>query len=364
MGTFLFFLPLLLGFMIVGVYTERRIAAFIQNRMSPVEAGKYGLRQTVKDLLRVIQQERLTPQAVDRVLFLTAPVIIFVALFSGLSMLPLTSGFRGSTAEVGLFFIMAVVSLNVIGVLMSGGSFNNKYARYSALRSVSRMISYKIPLGLAVLCVVIISQSLDLQNISYQQGILASEVTTVPVYLFGIADWQIDVTNVGGVLSWNILRVPMLFFAFIIYFIASLAESNRASFDSSEAESELIHSDYSEYSGFRWALFMLSEHAMMLLMSFLGTILFLGSWNTPLPNIGTITLADWTTGEPHTWLGHAWGIFWLFSKTLPWIMMQTWVRWTYPQLRIDQLMNLCWKYLIPVSLLLVLFSGVWRLWML
>ncbi|MEO0331594.1 MAG: complex I subunit 1 family protein [Bacteroidota bacterium] len=364
MGTFLFFLPFLLGFTVVGVYAERKISAFIQDRMGPMEVGKYGLLQTVADLLKLIQKEDIVPKAADRILFLAAPVIIFVAVFAGFSVLPLTSGFRGSTAEVGLFFLLAIVSLDVIGILMSGWGSNNKYALYGALRSVAQIISYEIPLGLSVLCVVIVSQSFDLQNISYQQGILAPEVTIVPVYLFGIAEWQIDVTNIGGILSWNIVRVPILFFAFIIYFIASLAESNRAPFDLPEAESELIGGYHTEYSGFRWALFMLSEYAMMLLVSFLGTILFLGSWNTPLPNIGTVTLADWTTGEPNTWLGHAWGIFWIFSKTLLLVAVQMWVRWTYPRLRVDQLMTLCWKYLTPASLLLVLLSAVWRLWML
>jgi len=364
MSTFFFFLPFLLAFTVLGVYAERKISAFIQDRLGPMEVGKFGLLQTIADLLKLIQKEDIVPKAADRVLFLVAPIVIFTAVFAGFAVLPLTSGFRGSTAEIGLFFLLAIVSLDVIGILMSGWGSNNKYALYGALRSVAQIVSYEIPLGLSVLCVVIISQSFDLQLISYLQGVLAPEVADLPTYLFGIADWQIEVTAIGGIVSWNIVRVPILFFAFIIYFVASLAESNRAPFDLPEAESELIGGYHTEYSGFRWALFMLSEYAMMLLVSFLGAILFLGSWNTPLPNIGSVTLADWTTGEPGTWIGHAWGIFWLFSKVLLLVVVQMWVRWTYPRLRVDQLMTLCWKYLIPASLLLVLLSAVWRLWML
>ena len=328
-----------------------------------MEVGKYGLVQTVADMLKLIQKEDVVPKAADRALFLIAPIIIFTAIFAGFSILPLTSDFRGSTAEVGIFFLLAIVALDVIGILMSGWGSNNKYALYGALRSVAQIISYEIPLGLSVLCVILISQSFDLQVISFQQGIWAPQVTNDTNYLFGISRWQIDVTAIGGLVTWNIVRVPILFFAFIIYFIASLAESNRAPFDLPEAESELIGGYHTEYSGFRWALFVLSEYAMMLLVSFLGAILFLGSWNTPLPNIGSLMLADWTTGEPGTWIGHAWSAFWLLSKTLTLITVQMWVRWTYPRLRVDQLMTLCWKYLIPASLLLVLLSAVWRLWM-
>lgn len=364
MSTFLFFLPGVLGFAVVAVYAERKISAFIQDRLGPMEVGRYGLAQTVADMLKLIQKEDVIPAAADRVLFRIAPIIIFTAVFAGYAILPLTSGLQGSTAEVGLFFLLAIVSLDVIGILMSGWGSNNKYALYGALRSVAQLISYEIPLGLSVLCVILISQSLDLQVISFQQGIWASTVSDNPIYLFGIADWNIRVDHIGGFICWNIVQAPFLFFVFIIFFISSLAESNRTPFDLPEAESELIGGYHTEYSGFRWALFMLSEYAMMLLVSFLGSILFLGSWNTPLPNLGSVPLAEWTSGEPGQWSGHLWSVFWLLSKTMFLIGVQMWIRWTYPRLRVDQLMALCWKYLIPLSLMLVIISAVWRLWML
>ncbi len=364
MTTFLFFLPFILTYTVFAVYAERKIAAFIQDRMGPMQVGYYGLAQTIADLLKLLQKEDIVPQAADRKLFLMAPIIIFTAIFAGFATLPLTSGFTGSQAQVGVFFLLAVVSLDVIGILIAGWSSNSKYSLFGALRSVAQIISYEIPLGLTVLCVVMISQSFDLQEISYQQGIWWPTLDAqAQNYLFGLKALGIETTGIGGFLTWNIVRMPLFFLVFLIFFIASLAESNRAPFDLPEAESELIGGFHTEYSGFRWAIIMLSEYAMMLLVSLLGAILFLGSWNTPFPNIGSMKLAEWTSGTPGTWIAHVWGGFWLISKAFFLIFVQMWVRWTYPRLRVDQLMTLCWKYLIPASLLLVLLSGVWRLLM-
>jgi NADH-quinone oxidoreductase subunit H len=155
--------------------------------------------------------------------------------------------------------------------------------------------------------------------------------------------------------------MPLLFCAWIIFFIASLAECNRAPFDLPEAESEIVAGFHTEYSGFRWAVIMLAEYGMMLLVSILGAVLFFGSWNTPLPNIGSVQLADWTSGEPNSMASSLWGIFWLMSKSLFFVALQMWVRWTYPRLRVDQLMSLGWKYLTPFSLALVILCGFWRL---
>jgi NADH-quinone oxidoreductase subunit H len=367
--TFLFFLPFLLIFTVFAVYAERKISAFIQDRLGPMEVGYYGLAQTIADLLKLLQKEDIIPQQADRKLFLWGPILIFTAVFAGFAILPVTSGWRGSAAEVGVFYLLAIVALDVIGLLMAGWGSNSKYALFGAMRSVAQIISYEIPLSLSVLCVIAISQTLDLQEISFQQGIWINQFPnsmdagTQTNYLFGLKALGIETTHIGGVFTWNIFRMPFLIIVYIIYFIASLAEANRAPFDLPEAESELIAGYHTEYSGFRFSIFMLAEYGVMLLVSFLGAILFLGSWNTPLPNIGSLRLAEWTSGVPGTLAGHLWGAFWLISKALTIIIIQMWVRWTYPRLRVDQLMTLCWKYLTPALLILLFICSVWRLWM-
>lgn len=365
MIAFLFFLFFVALFALIGVYSERKISAFIQDRLGPMEVGHYGLLQTVADIIKLLFKEDIVPSSADRRLFKMAPLFIFVSVFAGFAVIPLTPSLIGSGIEVGVFYLMSIISLDVIGILMAGWASYSKYPLLGAMRAVAQIISYEIPAGLAILAVVMISQSLNLQDICYQQGIWINELSeeTRANYLFGIKASGIDVTQVGGFLTWNIFRMPFLIIAFIIYFIASLAECNRAPFDIPEAESELIGGFHTEYSGLRWAFIMLSEYGMMLLVSFLGVILFLGGWNTLLPNIGVIALADWTSGQPGTIYGAITAIFWLFSKTFVLVFIQMWVRWTYPRLRVDQLMYLCWKVLIPFSLGIVLLSGIWRLMM-
>ena len=355
--TLIIFLLLVPGFTVIGVYLERKVSAFIQDRLGPMETGKWGLLQLFADLGKLLQKEDIVPLAADRKLFLIAPLIIFISVFTGFAVIPLAPELAGSGAAAGIFFLLTIVSIDVIGLLMAGWGSNNKFALYGSMRAVAQIISYEIPLGLSILCVVMLSQTLDLQVISYQQGIYAPE----NIYLFGIRSWDIDVSQVGGFLTWNIIQNPFLIFAYIIFFIASLAECNRAPFDLPEGESEIVAGFHTEYSGMRWAFFMLSEYGMMLLVSLLGAILFLGSWNTPFPNMGPIRLADWTSGEPGTWMGYLTGAFWLLSKALLGVMVQMWVRWTLPRLRVDQLMYLGWKVLTPIALVLFFISGVWRL---
>ena len=361
MYAFLFFLSFLLIYTVFAVYAERKISAFIQDRYGPMETGYYGLLQTIADLLKLLQKEDIVPFNADKQIFKPAPLIIFTAVFAGFAVLPLTSGFMGSGAEIGIFYLLAIVSLDVLGILLAGWASNSKYALFGAMRSIAQIISYEIPLGLMVVCVVMISQTLNLQEIVYQQGVYWSTINANATnYLFGIKSLGIDITHIGGVLTWNIFRVPILIPAFVIFYIAALAEANRAPFDIPEAESELVAGFHVEYSGFRWAMIMLSEYGMMLLVSFLMSILFLGGWNTPFPNIGSLALADWTSGSPGTVAGHLWGAFWMISKSLLLVASQIWVRWTYPRLRIDQLMNLSWKYLTPASILLVMFCALYR----
>ena len=357
MPTLLFILPFLLLYAIVAIYAERKISAFIQDRLGPMEVGYYGFAQSIADLVKLIQKEDIVPAKADSLVFRIAPIIIFASVFAGFAVLPLGPTWAGSGIGTALFFLLAIVSLDVIGLVMAGWSSNNKYSMLGTMRSAAQIISYEVPLGLSVVCVCMACQSLDLQAISYQQSAHQAEAE----YLFGIRATGVETNSVGGFLLWNVFRMPLLFFAWIIFFIASLAESNRAPFDLPEAESELVAGFQTEYSGFRWAVIMLAEYGMMLLVSILGAVLFFGSWNSPLPNIAALRLADWTSGQPGTVAATLWGIFWLLSKALFFVAVQMWVRWTFPRLRVDQLMNLSWKYLTPLALLLVVTIGFWKL---
>jgi len=335
-------------FTLFGVYAERKLSAFIQDRLGPTEVGKFGMLQTLADIMKLIQKELIIPAAADKVLFLMAPVIIFVAVYLGFAALPWAPGFAPANINIGLYYILAIISIETLGILMAGWGSNNKYSILGAMRSAAQIISYEIPAGFALISVVMIAQTLNLQDISLQQGILSAEKTKF------LGFW--DVSATGGILSWNIFRAPHLIISFVIYFIASLAESNRAPFDIPEAESELVAGFHTEFTGLQFALVFLAEYAMMFLVSMVGVILFLGAWNTPLPNIGAVQLATWTTGT-------GFGIFWILAKTLTLVAIQMWIRWTLPRLRVDQLMNLCWKVLTPLAFLCMLISGVWRLWL-
>jgi NADH-quinone oxidoreductase subunit H len=335
-------------FALFGVYAERKVSAFIQDRLGPTETGKFGLLQTLADGIKLVQKELIIPAAADKMLFMMAPAIIFIAVYMGFAALPWGPELVPTSLNLGLYYIFAIISIEALGILMAGWGSNNKYSILGAMRSVAQIISYEIPAGFAIISVVMIAQSLNMQTISAQQGILSTEV----VKFLGF--W--DVSKIGGIFAWNIFRAPHLMLAFVIYFIASLAESNRAPFDIPEAESELVAGFHTEYTGMRFAFVFFSEYSMMFLVSMISVILFLGAWNTPLPNMGVVALATWTTGT-------AWGILWVLIKTLALVGIQMWIRWTLPRLRVDQLMNLCWKVLTPLAFGCMLISGIWRLWL-
>lgn len=342
MTTLLFLLPFLLVYTVLVVYAERKLSAFMQDRLGPMEVGYYGILQTVADLLKLLQKEKITPTRSHAFLFSAAPVIIFMSVFLAMSVLPINSSWSGAGIYSSVFFLMTISSLDVVGILVAGWSSGNKYSTLGAVRSVAQILSYEVPMGLCILCVALFAGTLDLQEISRLQS------GTGETYFLGLIAF--DISGLGGFLSWNIFQMPLLIFVWIVFFISSLAESNRAPFDLPAAESELIAGYQTEYSGFPWAIIMLAEYGMMLLTSMLGAILFFGSWNSPLPG----PLFESTSGS-------FWGIFWLVSKTITLVIIQIWVRWTFPRLRINQMISLSWKYLTPGLLVGLFIISLWKL---
>lgn len=352
-----------------AVYAERKVSAYIQDRVGPLEVGPRGLLQTIADILKLILKENITPSAADRRLFALAPIVIFVSVFAGLAVIPVGPGLLGASLNVGLLYALAVVSIDVIGLLMAGWGSNNKYAFLGALRSVAQIISYEIPAAIALLAAVAMYGSLDLGLLSQAQGLGAAE----PVYFLGF----IDVTPIGGVLGWAVFRYPHLLVAWVIYFVATLAECNRAPFDLPEAESELVSGFHVEYSGFRFAVIFLAEYANMFLVGLIGAVVFWGGWASPIPNLMALApgeAAQMGVGElfTHLQFGHlttgtgtlsmaAWGAFWILAKAFFTIFVMMWIRWTLPRVRVDQLLKLSWKVLTPIAFALVAISAIWKL---
>ena len=352
-----------------GVLGERKVSAWIQNRRGPLEAGPRGSLQTLADIFKLLQKEHIVPSSADKLVFSFAPLLIFAAVFAGFAVVPLAPGLIGSDLNIGILYALAIVSIDVLGIWMAGWGSNNKYSIIGGMRAIAQIVAYEIPAGLAILAAILVFGTLNLQEICVAQSHLATE----SVALYGL-----DISGIGGLPSWAIVRYPHLIVAFVVFFVAALAEANRAPFDLPEAESELIAGFATEYSGFRFGVIFLAEYGNMLLLSLFAAVLFFGGWSTPLPNLQAIPTADalqmsvgeWfahlqfahlTTGTPGTYSAVLWGLFWLLSKAFFLVFVMMWVRWTFPRLRPDQLLRLCWKYLTPIAMGVVVVSVVWRL---
>ncbi|NTW56457.1 MAG: NADH-quinone oxidoreductase subunit NuoH [Chlorobiaceae bacterium] len=311
-----------------GVYGERKISAFMQDRLGPMEVGFWGILQTLADILKLIQKEDIVPTVADKFLFVIGPGIMFVGSFLAFAVLPFSPAFIGANLNVGLFYAIGIVSIEVVGILASGWGSNNKWSLYGAVRSVAQIVSYEIPASLALLCGAMMAGTLDMQKI-----------TMVQSGPFGFAHFFL-------------FQNPIAWLPFLIYFIASLAETNRAPFDIPEAESELVAGFFTEYTGMKFAVFFLAEYGSMFMVSAILSIVFLGGWNSPLPNIGGLELNTMTSGP---W----WGAFWIIMKGFFFIFVQMWLRWTLPRLRVDQLMYLCWKVLTPFAFVGFVLTAIW-----
>lgn len=319
-------LMLVLLFVLFAVWMERKVAGHVQDRLGPMRTGGWhGWAQTIADLMKMIQKEDIVPAKADRYLFKMAPFIAFGASYSAFVAIPLSSAYIGSMFDVGVFYVVAITSLLSVAIIMAGWASNNKWSLLGAMRTAAQTVSYEVPTIATILSVVVVTGTLNLMEVTeLQSG-----------------------NNVLGFLpNWIIFHSPFMIVAFVIFFISMLAESHRAPFDLPESESELVGGYQTEYSGMRWGVFMLTEYADMLLLALVGATLFFGGWNSPFGEVLS---------------GPLWGFFWMMLKGMTLVFVMMWLRWTLPRLRVDQLMNVCWKYLIPVSFVNLVFIALWQM---
>jgi NADH-quinone oxidoreductase subunit H len=311
---------ILLFYAVVGlflVYAERKVCAFMQNRVGPNRVGPFGLFQTIADLVKLLLVELIPIKNADKLLFNLAPFIVIIASFMAIAAIPFARGLHAIDFNIGVLYVIAVSSMGVIGILLAGWSSNNKYSLIGAIRSGAQIISYELSVGLALITIVILSGSMQLST---------------------IVEAQSD--------GWFIFKghIPA-FIAFIIFLISSTAETNRGPFDLAEAESELTAGYHTEYSGIKFAFFFLAEYINMFIVASIAATVFLGGW---MP----FHVGNWE-GFNHV-MDFIPPFIWYIGKTAFVIFMMMWFKWTFPRLRIDQLLKLEWKYLLPINLVNVL----------
>lgn len=314
----------------IVTYLERRIAGRMQSRIGPNRVGPGGFLQWLADALKLICKEDLIPKDGDHILFRMAPYFVLAGFVCTFVVLPFGYRMSASDMNIGLFYVVSITALVVVGVLISGWSSNSKWALFGGIRAAAQVVSYEIPAGLVILVPVLMTGSLNLHQIIRAQG-----------------GWPWD---------WFAFQTPMGYAAFFIFFTALLAEGNRTPFDLPEAESELVAGYNTEYSGMRFALFFTAEWGNLWVMSALLTTLFLGGWQ--VPGISVAHLAAWEAAGrvPGLFYAASAGVFCL--KTLILVCVVIWIRWTFPRIRVDQMMSLCWKYLVPAGLVIVVLAAV------
>lgn len=294
---------------LVLVYLERKVAGHVQRRPGPFEVGPHGIIQPLADALKLVGKQLFTPPKGDKLLFWLAPILSFTPIFVLFIPIEFGPGLYGVNTNLGLLLILAFAGFNVLALCLAGWGSNNKWGLLGAARAVSQSVAYEIPLLLSVLAICFMAGTLNLSEITAQQG-----------------SWF------GG---WFIIKQPI---AFLIFLVCGVAETNRAPFDLPEAESELTAGFHTEYSGMGFGLFFLAEYAEMIVISAVASVLFLGGWKSP------IGVAD--------------GVWWFLIKIYALLLLMMWFRWTYPRVRFDQILNICWKWLIPLALLNLLVTAL------
>jgi len=309
-------------------FVERRIAARIQDRVGPNRVGPQGILQFLADGIKSLLKEDLIPRDADKPLFILAPYLVFLGMFTTFVALPFSGVLIVADLNVGILYIFATSSLTVVGLVMAGWSSGNKWSMLGGMRSAAQVISYEIPAGLAALTVILLTGSLSMQNLVMGQGAYP---------------WQ-----------WYIFNNPFCLVAFFVLFISLVAEGNRTPFDLPEAESELVSGYNTEYSGMRFVFFFFAEWANLYVMGAILTVLFLGGWQIPQGwTDAALRIATWTPTVVQTL------VFLVKSFWIVFIVIQ--LRWTVPRIRMDQLMSLCWKYLVPIGFACVMGVAVWMM---
>lgn len=350
-------LPLLfiLLYALLAILGELKISAFMQHRVGPMEAGPYGILQPLADIIKLLQKEALRPQGASRFLFQLAPFLVFAGAFASFAVVPFSPFYIAADIDVGIFYILAVAALTVIGIFMAGWASNNKYSFIGGVRSVAQIISYEIPAGFVILAVVIFAGTLSMQKIIEQQGggFWNWYIFGGPKSLATISAITGRAIETPGTL-WNFLLLPLFALGGVVYYVCGLAETNRVPFDLPEAESELVSGYNTEYSAMKYAIFYLAEYANMFVVCAIATTLFLGGWTSPLPRFVVQYLG--ATGKLAIGLE---GAFWFLVKAMLLVLLQILIRWTLPRLRVDQLMRLCWKVFLPVGFAMVIIIAAW-----
>lgn len=318
---------------LVFIWMERKVSGRIQDRLGPTRVGgAFGWLQTLADGIKLISKEDIMPDGADPLLFRVAPYCSFAASFAAFIALPFASGWAAQVSNVAVFFVLAVLGLEVFGVILAGYGSGSKWSLFGGMREAAQVVSYEVPLGLAALIPVCLVGSMNLVTIADRQA--------------------------GLFTNWLIFHDPFVLIAFCVFFTCAMASVNRAPFDLAEAESELVAGFHTEYSGLRWSVFFMAEYGSMFLVSALAAILFFGGWHGPIPVFGILSQvfgvefayeAGATEFSLFGAVANVAGVANLIFKAVIGVTFMIWVRWTFPRLRIDQVITMCWKYCVPIG---------------
>jgi NADH-quinone oxidoreductase subunit H len=312
----------------LAIWAERKVSGRIQDRLGPTRVGPFGLLQSLADAIKLISKEDTIPTSADRFLFRLAPYLAFCASFVGFLALPFGNQIVGKELNVAAFFMLAVLSSEVFGVVLAGYASASKWSLFGGVREAAQVVSYEVPRAMCVVVPICVVGTLNLNTIGTQQT--------------------------GWFWNWNLFHDPFTFVAFFIFFITATASCKRAPFDLAEAESELVAGFHTEYSGLRWSIFFLAEYGSMFAVSGLAALLFLGGWHTGL-------LPFEPSVEWGFWLGNLLNIAIFSGKCWFLVLVMMWMRWSLPRLRIDQVMETCLQYFLPISCVLLVGVCLWQL---